>query len=240
MRTEDSATADRSGWARTPPSPTPGSSPPETMPSGSWNTSTGTEPTAPPVPVSRPCARSWCRTTTMTPQGTCAGAPPRRKAALGCRPRPGRSSLPTTPCPLCTTRPHHQLEGILRSSDQDLRSRRPQRDHGRGHHRGHHPRRQVLPGIHTSLARRGLLPAEHLADAGYTSLPHLEQATREHQVTVSGPLRSDPTRQHRQNEGFARVDFHIDHDATRSPVPRDKSARAGAAPTRPPRPPRPR
>ncbi|WP_443054009.1 hypothetical protein [Streptomyces sp. NBC_00271] len=51
---------------------------------------------------------------------------------------------------------------------------------------------QVLPGIHTRLSRRGLLPAEHLVDAGYASLPHLEQATREHQVTVSGPLRSNP------------------------------------------------
>lgn len=71
---------------------------------------------------------------------------------------------------------------------------------------------QVLPGIHTRLARRELLPAEHLVDAGYTSLPHLEQAAREHQVTVSGPLKSNPTRQHRQNEGFARDDFHIDFD----------------------------
>ncbi|MEU2835225.1 IS1182 family transposase, partial [Streptomyces lavendulae] len=52
---------------------------------------------------------------------------------------------------------------------------------------------QVLPGIHTRLARRGLLPAEHSVDAGYTTLPHLEQATREHQVTVSGPLKSNPT-----------------------------------------------
>ncbi|MFE1443937.1 IS1182 family transposase [Streptomyces sp. NPDC058739] len=71
---------------------------------------------------------------------------------------------------------------------------------------------QVLPGIHTRLARRGLLPAEHLVDAGYTSLPHLEQAAREHQVTVSGPLKSNPTRQHRRGEGFARDDFHIDFD----------------------------
>ncbi|MFD8747631.1 transposase [Streptomyces sp. NPDC059616] len=30
---------------------------------------------------------------------------------------------------------------------------------------------QVLPGIHTRLARRGLLPAEHLVDAGYTPCP---------------------------------------------------------------------
>lgn len=71
---------------------------------------------------------------------------------------------------------------------------------------------QVLPGIHTRLARRGLLPAEHLVDAGYTSLPHLEQAAREHQVTVSGPLKTNPTRQHRRGEGFARDDFHIDYD----------------------------
>jgi hypothetical protein len=27
---------------------------------------------------------------------------------------------------------------------------------------------QALPGIHTRLARRGLLPAEHLVDGGYT------------------------------------------------------------------------
>src|SRR4051812_35093352 len=71
---------------------------------------------------------------------------------------------------------------------------------------------QVLPGIHTRLSRRGLLPAEHLVDAGYTSLPHLDQAPREHQVPVSGPLRSNPTRQHRRDEGFARDDFHIDYD----------------------------
>lgn len=71
---------------------------------------------------------------------------------------------------------------------------------------------QVLPGIHTRLSRRGLLPDEHLVDAGYTSLPHLEQAAREHHVTVSGPLKSNPTHQHRRGEGFARDDFHIDFD----------------------------
>ena len=71
---------------------------------------------------------------------------------------------------------------------------------------------QALPGIHTRLARRGLLPAEHLVDGGYTSLVHLERAAREHQVTVTGPLPGNPTRQHRTSEGFARDDFHIDYD----------------------------
>ncbi len=71
---------------------------------------------------------------------------------------------------------------------------------------------QALPGIHTRLARRGLLPAEHLVDGGYTSLVHLERAAREHQVTVTGPLPGNPTSQHRKNEGFDRDDFHIDFD----------------------------
>ena len=71
---------------------------------------------------------------------------------------------------------------------------------------------RVLPGLHRRLARRGLLPAEHLVDGGYTSLVHLERAAREHQVTVHGPLTANPTRQHRRNEGFDRDDFHIDFD----------------------------
>ncbi|MFJ9908658.1 transposase [Streptomyces sp. NPDC101152] len=71
---------------------------------------------------------------------------------------------------------------------------------------------KVLTGIHARLHRRGLLPAEHLIDSGYTSLPHLAQAAHDHQVTVSGPLRGNPTRQHRRGEGFARDDFHIDYD----------------------------
>jgi hypothetical protein len=33
---------------------------------------------------------------------------------------------------------------------------------------------------------------------------------REHQVTVTGPLPGNPTRQHRRNEGFDRDDFRID------------------------------
>ncbi|MFF0110682.1 transposase [Streptomyces hirsutus] len=79
---------------------------------------------------------------------------------------------------------------------------------------------KVLPGIHTRLHQRGLLPAEHLVDGGYTSLVHLEQAARDHQVTVSGPLRGNPTRQHRRNEGFARDDFHIDFDRRQVTCPR--------------------
>ncbi|MFC9545856.1 hypothetical protein ACFTXK_14610 [Streptomyces sp. NPDC056956] len=99
---------------------------------------------------------------------------------------------------------------------------------------------KVLPGIHTRLHRRGLLPAEHLVDSGYTSLPHLEQAARDHQVTVSGPLRGNPTRQHRRVRAPPGTTSTSTTTAGRSPAPRARSARAGTAPTRPPRPPRPR
>jgi hypothetical protein len=79
---------------------------------------------------------------------------------------------------------------------------------------------QALPGIHTRLARRGLLPAEHLVDGGYTSLVHLDRADREHRVTVTGPLPGNPTRQHRRNEGFDRDDFRIDFDRRQVTCPR--------------------
>ncbi|WP_262505841.1 transposase [Streptomyces sp. TRM68367] len=132
--------------------------------------------------------------------------------------------------PLRAPRTHHQLEGIRRSSDRDLCPRRPQRDHGRGHHRGYHARQQGPAGIHTRLRRRGLLPTEHLVDSGYTSLVHLEQAARDHQVTVSGPLRGNPTRQHRRNEGFARDDFHIDYDRRQVTCPQGQVSRGWHGP----------
>lgn len=72
--------------------------------------------------------------------------------------------------------------------------------------------RQALAGIHARLERRGLLPGEHLADGGYTSLVHMERAGREHQVTLTGPLPGNRTRQHRDQEGYARDDFRIDYD----------------------------
>ncbi|WUV40389.1 transposase (plasmid) [Streptomyces sp. NBC_01483] len=92
---------------------------------------------------------------------------------------------------------------------------------------------QSLPGIHTRLARRGLLPAEHLVDGGYTSLVHLERAAREHQITVSGPLPGNSTRQHRQNEGFERDDFHIDFDRQQLTCPQGQVSKGwhGPCPT---------
>ncbi|MEU5893920.1 transposase [Streptomyces sp. NPDC047461] len=95
---------------------------------------------------------------------------------------------------------------------------------------------KVLPGIHTRLHRRGLLPAEHLVDGGYTSLPHLAQAARDHQVTVSGPLRGNTA----GVKASPATTSTSTTTASRSPAPRGRSARAGTVPTRPPRSPQPR
>ncbi|WP_241681668.1 hypothetical protein [Streptomyces sp. CB01881] len=81
---------------------------------------------------------------------------------------------------------------------------------------------QVLPGIHTRLERRGLRPAEHLVDGGYTSLVHLEQAERERRITVVGPLPGNPTHQQHRAEGFARNDFRIDFDRQEVTCPQDQ------------------
>jgi transposase len=89
---------------------------------------------------------------------------------------------------------------------------------------------QALSGIHTRLARRGLLPGEHLVDGGYTSLVHLERAAREHQITVSGPLPGNPTRQHRKNEGFGRDDFHIDFDRRQVTCPQGQVSKGWHGP----------
>lgn len=96
-----------------------GKNPTETTASGSWNISTGTERITRPVPAPRPCARSWCRTTTVTPQAACAGASPRRKAARTAAVVESSHLALRHLGPLRTARTHHQLEGIHRSPDSE-------------------------------------------------------------------------------------------------------------------------
>ncbi|MEV0293492.1 IS1182 family transposase [Nocardia sp. NPDC050710] len=88
----------------------------------------------------------------------------------------------------------------------------------------------ALPGIHTRLQRRRLLPAEHLVDGGYTSLVHVAQAAREHRITVTGPLPGNPTRQHRENDGFGRDDFHIDFDRRQVTCPQGQVSKGWHGP----------
>lgn len=89
---------------------------------------------------------------------------------------------------------------------------------------------QALPGIHTRLARRGLLPAEHLVDGGYTSLIHLERAEREHRVTVSGPLPGNPTRHTAGTKASTGTTSTSTSTADRSPARRGQVSRGWHGP----------
>jgi hypothetical protein len=89
---------------------------------------------------------------------------------------------------------------------------------------------EALPGIHARLEHRGLLPAEHLVDGGYPSLVNMEGARREHQVTLTGPLPGNRTRQHRAQEGYARDDFRIDFDRQEVTCPQCQVSRGWHGP----------
>ncbi len=91
----------------------------------------------------------------------------------------------------------------------------------------------AVTGIHARLERRGLLPGEHLADGGCTSLVHMERAGREHQVALTGPLPGNRTRQHRVQEGYARDDFRTDFDRQEVTCPQGQvsKGRHGPCPT---------
>ena len=93
----------------------------------------------------------------------------------------------------------------------------------------------ALAGIHVRLKQRGLLPSEHLVDGGYTSLVHMERAGREHQVTLTGPLPGNPTRQHRTREhrtreGYARDDFRINYDRQEVTCPQGQVSKGWHSP----------
>ena len=68
----------------------------------------------------------------------------------------------------------------------------------------------VLPAIHASLAAKGLLPAEHLVDCGYTDADNLLTSQTEHGVRIIGPVADDPSWQARAGEGFAKANFTLD------------------------------
>jgi transposase len=66
--------------------------------------------------------------------------------------------------------------------------------------------------VHQSLAKRDLLPAEHLVDKGYTDSHVLVDSEKEYGVRIIGPLADDPSWQARAGEGFDKSQFTIDWD----------------------------
>lgn len=80
----------------------------------------------------------------------------------------------------------------------------------------------ALPGIHTRLKRRRLLPRQHLVDGGYTSVAQMDAAARSHRVQIIGPVKSGNSWQRKDQTGFAREDFTIDFDERQVTCPRGR------------------
>jgi hypothetical protein len=78
---------------------------------------------------------------------------------------------------------------------------------------------------HADLARVDLLPAEHLVDAGYTSVDHILGARADHNVDLVGPLPPDSGWQARDEGGFDLTRFHIDWDRKQVTCPNGKTSR---------------
>jgi transposase len=76
-----------------------------------------------------------------------------------------------------------------------------------------------LEQVHIDLGRRGLLPREHIVDAGYTSAELMVSSQRDFGVTVLGPLREGNSPQSQTQDGYDRGAFSIDWDHQRVTCP---------------------
>ena len=83
----------------------------------------------------------------------------------------------------------------------------------------------VLAPIHTALAAKDLLPAEHLVDSGYVSGEQLVASHQEHQIRLVGPIRENTSWQAAAGAGFAAACFAVDWDAQRVTCPAGQRSR---------------
>lgn len=83
----------------------------------------------------------------------------------------------------------------------------------------------TLPTIHQALAEKDLLPAEHLIDAGYTSIDNLVTSRHEQQVELVGPMRPDSSWQAREQSGYDIAHFVIDWEAELVTCPQGQTSR---------------
>ncbi|MEU7900936.1 transposase [Nonomuraea sp. NPDC049152] len=86
----------------------------------------------------------------------------------------------------------------------------------------------VLPIVHEGLVERGLLPAEHLVDAGYMSADVVVAAKRDHNVEMVGPMMPGTSWQ-KSGEGTIPVSaFTIDWDNETITCPQGKISKRWA------------
>ena len=81
-----------------------------------------------------------------------------------------------------------------------------------------------LPLVHRALAQKGLLPAVHLADAGYMAARLLADSQRQYGVELVGPTRPNVQWQAKAGAGFAAEDFRVDWMAERATCPTGRAS----------------
>jgi transposase len=82
----------------------------------------------------------------------------------------------------------------------------------------------VTETIHQHLNEKGLLPSEHLLDAGYVDARGLVESQRDYGVDLVGPVRPNPSWQTKANEGFGLACFAIDWERRTVTCPEGKTA----------------
>jgi len=82
----------------------------------------------------------------------------------------------------------------------------------------------MLPPIQRDLAWRGLLPAEHLVDAGYVDAEQLATSRDTHGVDVVGPAPGDQSWQARAAHGFDVARFALDWEAEQATCPAGRAS----------------
>ncbi len=80
--------------------------------------------------------------------------------------------------------------------------------------------------IHVDLAGRGLLPHEHIADAGFVDADLLVRSALEHGVDLIGPVRPNVGWQARTEGAYDISRFRIDWEAKRATCPKGKQSKA--------------
>jgi transposase len=82
---------------------------------------------------------------------------------------------------------------------------------------------QTAP-VHASLAATGLLPGDHIADAGFVDVELLVSSQFEHGVRLVGPMRPDVSWQAQANQWFDIAHFSIDWEDERVNCPEGKTS----------------
>ena len=80
--------------------------------------------------------------------------------------------------------------------------------------------------IHTALAEKDLLPAQHLIDGGYTDADLYHDSQTRYQVDLVGPTTPDVSRQAKAADGFDHAHFAIDWDKQQATCPNGKTSQA--------------